>query len=88
MKSYDVRFERDAAKTLKKMDPHQSKIIMGWIKKNLVGTTEPRQHGKALSHNHASKWRYRVGDYRLISHINDSKIVILVLEIGHRRDIY
>lgn len=67
------------------MDPHQSRIIMGWIKKNLVEATDPRQYGKALSHNHSGKWRYRVGNYRLISHIDDSKITILILEIGHRR---
>jgi len=88
MSEYKVRVEKGAAKTLKKMDPYQAKIIMGWIRKNLIGTINPRQHGKALRHEHSDKWRYRVGDYRLISHIDDSNITILILEIGHRRDIY
>lgn len=88
MMEYKVRFEKGARKSLKKMDPHQSRIIMGWINKNLMGTSNPREHGKALTHNHSGKWRYRVGDYRLIANINDKEITILVLEIDHRRNIY
>src|SRR5699024_9935109 len=67
---------------------HQAGIIMAWIKKNLVETTNPRKHGKSLSANRAGEWRYRIGDYRLIAHIDDEKVTILVLEIGHRREIY
>lgn len=70
------------------MDRHQAFIIMSWIKKNLVGTSNPRQFGKGLTGNKAGAWRYRIGDYRIISHIDEVKIVILILEIGHRRDIY
>lgn len=88
MTEYQVRFEKRAQKTLKKMDKHQAGIIMAWIKKNLVGTTNPREHGKGLTANRSGEWRYRIGDYRIIAHINDEDITILVLEIGHRRDIY
>lgn len=88
MKSYQILFERSAQKKLKKMDPQQSKIIMAWIKKNLVGTDDPRRHGKGLVGNHSGEWRYRIGDYRLIADIQDGNIIILILEIGHRRDIY
>ncbi|XGA32955.1 type II toxin-antitoxin system RelE/ParE family toxin [Virgibacillus sp. CBA3643] len=85
---YQVRFEKRAQKTLKKMDKHQAGMIMAWIKKNLVGTTDPRMYGKGLTANRAGEWRYRVGDYRIIAHIDDELITILILEIGHRRDIY
>ncbi|RHB50450.1 type II toxin-antitoxin system RelE/ParE family toxin [Exiguobacterium sp. AM39-5BH] len=88
MKAYQVAFERNAQKTLKKMDSQQAWIIMAWIKKNLVGTDDPRRHGKGLVANHSSEWRYRIGDYRLIADIQDETITILILEIGHRRDIY
>lgn len=88
MRRYDVRFERNAQKSLKKMDPQQKRLIMAWIKKNLVGTHDPRIHGKALTANHKGKWRYRIGDYRLISDIDDHTVTILILEVGHRRDIY
>ncbi|WP_214808691.1 type II toxin-antitoxin system RelE/ParE family toxin [Exiguobacterium sp. s102] len=46
------------------------------------------RHGKRLVLNRSGEWRYRIGDYRLIADIQDEKIVILILEIGHRRDIY
>ncbi|MGI1807088.1 type II toxin-antitoxin system RelE family toxin [Exiguobacterium sp. TDN 0502] len=59
-----------------------------WIKKNLVGTDDPRRHGKGLVSNRSGEWRYRIGDYRLIAYIQDEKVIILILEIGHRRGIY
>lgn len=86
--SYHVKFTKQALKELKKMDKHQASIILAWIKKNLEGCENPRLHGKALVANHTGKWRYRIGDYRLITHIDDDQIIILVLDIGHRRSIY
>ena len=38
--------------------------------------------------NKSGQWRYRIGDYRVICEIEDQKIMVLVLEIGHRREIY
>ena len=63
-------------------------MILGWIRKNLEGCKNPRQHGKGLTANKTGEWRYRIGDYRVLAEINDGKIIILVLNIGHRRDIY
>lgn len=63
-------------------------MIMAWIKKNLVDTTDPTMHGEELTANRAGEWRYRVGDYRVIAHIDDEAIILLILETGHRRDIY
>lgn len=85
---YQVEFEKGARKTLKKLDKHQAFLIMGWIQKNLVNCTDPRQHGKGLTANRSGAWRYRIGDYRLIADINDNTVTILILEIGHRKDIY
>jgi len=87
-KKYQVRLETRAQKNLKKMDPNDAMIIMAWIKKNLVNCEDPYAYGKPLKGNLKEKWRYRIGDYRLICNINDKKIVILVLEAGHRREIY
>ena len=55
--------------------------------KNLVGTEHPRLHGKGLTANRSGQWRYRIGDYRLICNINDNKLIILALSVGHRRDV-
>ncbi len=87
-KKYEVRLEISAKKKLKKMDKNDSKIIMSWISKNLVNCDNPYIHGKSLQGNLKNKWRYRIGSYRLICNINDKKLVILILEAGHRREIY
>ncbi len=85
---YTVEFTDRALKDLKKLDRHTSALILGWIRKNLENCENPRQHGKGLIANKSGQWRYRVGDYRLLAEIEDSKIRILVLNIGHRREIY
>jgi len=87
-KTYTVRYEKQAQKTLKKMDKHQAMLILSWVTKNLEGTDSPRIHGKGLVGNKSGQWRYRIGDYRLLANIDDETITILVLEIGHRRDVY
>lgn len=70
------------------MDKNDSKIIMSWISKNLVNCEDPYIHGKSLQGNLKGKWRYRVGNYRLIANIDNKNIIILVLVIGHRKEIY
>lgn len=49
---------------------------------------DPRSRGKALTGNLAGVWRYRVGDYRILCDINDGRLVILVVDVAHRREIY
>ena len=85
---YTVEYTAQAVKELKKLDTQNRALIIGWIEKNLVGCTDPRQHGKGLTANRSGQWRYRVGDYRLLAEIQDKKIVILILNVGHRSEIY
>lgn len=86
--SYQVVYTRDAVKDLKKLDKYTKRMIKAWIDKNLEGCEDPRVHGKGLTANRSGQWRYRIGDYRLICDIQDGKLVILALAIGHRRDVY
>ena len=85
---FHVEFTESARKELKKLDKYTQKLILLWLDKNLEGTDNPRVLGKALSENRAGQWRYRVGDYRIITKIEDSRLIILVIAIGHRREIY
>lgn len=85
---YSVDYTEQAIKELKKIDRHTRKLILAWIGKNLEGSIDPRQYGKGLSANRSGEWRYRVGDYRIIAEIEDEKITILILTVGHRSDIY
>ena len=85
---YKVMFTDKSKKQLLKMDKPIAKLITSWIAKNLQDCEDPRKHGKALTANRSGQWRYRVGDYRLLAEIQDENIIILIVEIGHRREIY
>ena len=85
---YRVELTDRVIKQLKKIDKHTSALIMGWIEKNLDGCEDPRIYGKGLTANRTGQWRYRIGNYRLICEIKDEEVLILVLEVGHRRKIY
>jgi len=86
--SYSVettaRFDRE----FRKLDRYTQKMVRAWIEKNLVNCEDPRIHGKSLSGNFRGQWRYRIGDYRLICLIEDDRLVILALAVGHRSEIY
>ena len=85
---FKVEFSKLAIKNLEKLDQFTKRMILDWIDKNLEGCENPRVFGKALTANRKDQWRYRVGDYRIITKIEDDKLVILVITIGHRREIY
>ena len=88
MKSFHVDYTPDAQKIIDKLDNSVRTRILDWIKKNLEGCENPRLHGKALKGNLNGRWRYRVGDYRIISEIHDDKVVILVVDVDKRNDAY
>lgn len=88
MQKYDVELSERFKKEFRKLDKYTQKIIRAWINKNLVGCTDPRQHGKGLTANRSGQWRYRIGDYRLICEIKENELIILTLTVGHRRDVY
>ena len=85
---YHVVFTNEARKELKKLDKYTALLLTAWVRKNLEGCSDPRQHGKGLTANRGGQWRYRVGEYRLVAEINDDTITILILTVGHRRDVY
>jgi len=85
---YQVIFSKNADKQLAKLDKGEARIIMAWIRKNLCDCEDPRALGKALKGNYSNVWRYRVGNYRIMAELHDDKLIILVINIGHRKDIY
>lgn len=87
MNRYRVEFSNRASKTMLKLDSTVSRMIYSWIDKNLDQCIDPRAHGKALTGNLSGLWRYRVGNYRLIAEIRDDRLVILMIDVGHRSEI-
>ena len=85
---YSVAISKQAEKDLKNIDKYQSKLIVNWLYANIEQCTDPRIHGKALTGDLGGFWRYRVGKYRIICEIDDNKLIVVTINIGHRRDIY
>ena len=87
MKKYKIKFSDTTVKELRKLDkPTTMKKL--WLIQNLVNTINPRQHEKSLTANYSGKWRYRVGNYRLLAEIYDDEILILIFKVKHRSIIY
>ena len=82
-----VIFSDKAKKFFLKLDTPIQKQIQKFILK-LEGMSDPRASGKMLVGNLLGFWRYRVGDYRLLCRIVDKELVITVVEVGHRKEVY
>lgn len=88
MKRYKVLIESKAKKQMSKLDLFASRRIKNWIDYNLDGCVDPYRYGRRLQGNFSNCWRYRVGNYRIIAEIDNEKIIILIVQIGHRKDVY
>lgn len=87
---YQLHYTKKAVKQLEKLDTPTRKKIYMWISKNLAGCSDPYRvpNYKELKGNKAGYVRYRVGNYRIICEIVNNQLIILVISIGHRREIY
>lgn len=85
--AWKIEFDAAAAKDLKKLPQAEQKKILKAIR-HITELPAPRAAGKALKGSFGTLWRYRMGNYRIICKIEDSIFVILVVAIGHRKDIY
>ncbi len=82
-----VLFTDTAAKQLSKLDRPVAQSITDYLKE-VEGLDDPRSRGHALVGNLVGLWRYRVGDMRILCRIEDAELIILILELGHRKSIY
>lgn len=77
-----------AERQLRKLDRPVRERILGWLTDRIEDGKNPRHFGEPLKGGKAGLWRYRVGDYRIVCEIQDARLVVLALAIGHRRVIY
>jgi mRNA interferase RelE/StbE len=82
------RVDERALKELRKLDRTAQKQIISYLDRRVAGKEDPRRFGKALRHDLAGLWRYRVADYRIICQIRDGELLVLVVSVGHRKEIY
>ena len=87
--AWRIELTATAARQLGKLDKAQARRITTFLRQRLATLADPRSAGKALTGPQLGEfWRYRVGDYRLICDVQDGLLRILVIEIGHRREVY
>jgi len=86
--AWRVDFSDAAVKALKRIDRQAAQRIIQFIRERILASYNPRAHGKSLQGELRTYWRYRVGSYRLICHIEDDALRILVVRIAHRSHVY
>jgi mRNA interferase RelE/StbE len=87
--AWTIELSTSADRGLDKLDPSVARRILRFLYERVAKLDNPRSLGHALQGPElGSLWRYRVGDYRIVCEIQDKKIVVLVLRIGHRREAY
>lgn len=84
--AWQIELTGSAEKELAKLDKPVAKRIIKFLRERV--SVDPRSSGKALKGDHSGLWRYRVGDYRVICEIFDDKISVLVIRVGHRKEVY
>lgn len=82
-----IEITENAHKDLKRLDKQIACKILHYLKE-IEALEDPGSKGKALSANFSGLWRYRMGDYRIICSIEKDRLLVLLLRIGHRRNIY
>jgi mRNA interferase RelE/StbE len=86
---YSVELSESAYRELNKLDAQPRKRILKFLHQRVTKLENPRSIGEALHGSELGEfWKYRVGDYRLICKIEDDRVLVLVLGVGHRKDIY
>jgi len=85
---WHIEFKESARKALLKLDKRTQEKIVDFLVQRVQPADNPRFSGKPLQGHLKNFWRYRVGDYRLICEIQDEHLAVMVIKLGHRREIY
>ncbi len=86
---WKIEIEALAEKELSKLDFQQAKRILSFLFDRVAHLENPRSIGEALTGSRlGSFWKYRVGDYRIVTNIEDATLTIFVVRIGDRKNIY
>ena len=85
---WTIEYADPAKQQLRKLDRQVARRVLDFMDERVVGLEDPRSTGKALTGPLGAFWRYRVGDCRVICDIQDGALRVLVVQVGHRREIY
>lgn len=85
---WKIKYSEKAAQELLKIDRQAAKRVKKYLDERIATDEDPRRFGEGLTENLAGLWKYRIGDFRVIAEIQEEKIVVLVVRIGHRSKVY
>ncbi|NWK54913.1 type II toxin-antitoxin system RelE/ParE family toxin [Verrucomicrobiaceae bacterium N1E253] len=86
--SWDYSFTSRARKELKKLGHESARKIIRFLDERVCEADNPRQHGKALKGSLDEYWRYRIKNFQILCEIKDDTLIVLVVKVGHRRNVY
>jgi len=86
--AWRIEFTHTAEKQIVRLDRQAQASILSYLRQRVQPSENPRQFGKALHGDKQGLWRYRVGDYRIVAAIEDDRFIVLVVAVGHRREVY
>ncbi len=86
--AWTVEYDPRAIRDLNKLGRAIRVDIFDYMQERIAGQESPRRFGKALRHDKFGLWRYRVRDYRIVCELQDDRRIVLVIGVGHRRNIY
>lgn len=86
--TWQIKFTQTAAKQFSKLDKPIKQRVMGFLENRLANMENPKQIGKALQGTLSEYWAYRVGNYRILAKLQDQQLLVLIVEIGHRKEVY
>jgi len=87
-RTWRVEFDRDAARDLRKLGAVAERTILRYLRQRIATAENPGRFGKPLTGDPKGLWRYRVGNYRIVAAIEDDRFVVLIITVGHRREVY
>ena len=85
---WQIEWEDKAVKELKKLDVRAQRTILRFLREKIATEDDPRRFGDPLTKDLKGLWKYRIGDYRIICSIENKRVVVLVVRVGHRRSVY
>ena len=86
--SWEIAYDPDALKDLRKLDRAIQREILDYMERRIGTASDPRQFGKPLRGSKFGLWRYRLRDFRIVCELQDKRLVVLVVSIGHRSTVY
>lgn len=86
--SWAYQFEGEALRELRRLDHETQRRIIRFLDARIAGAADPRRFGHPLRAELHGLWRWRVGDYRIIGRVQEVIVLVQIVRIGHRKNVY